>query len=58
MLYCSLAATAEEWEVDKSLLDYHGKPQWMHNLELLEALTDKVFISVRKSQQGRLSQLN
>jgi molybdopterin-guanine dinucleotide biosynthesis protein A len=36
---------------DKSLLDYHGKPQWMHNLELLEALTDKVFISVRKNQK-------
>ncbi len=36
---------------DKSLLDYHGKPQWMHNLELLEALTNKVFISVRKNQK-------
>jgi|JI8StandDraft_1071087.scaffolds.fasta_scaffold75491_3 molybdopterin-guanine dinucleotide biosynthesis protein A len=37
--------------MDKSWLDYHGKPQWKYNLELLETLTDKVFISVRKGQQ-------
>jgi molybdopterin-guanine dinucleotide biosynthesis protein A len=36
---------------DKSLLDYHGLPQWQYNLALFDGLVDKVFISVRKEQQ-------
>lgn len=36
---------------DKSMLDYHGKPQWQHNVELFEGLVEKVFISVRKGQK-------
>ncbi len=35
---------------DKSLLDYHGKPQWNYNVELFEGLVEKVFVSVRKGQ--------
>ena len=36
---------------DKSLLDYHGKPQWQHSVSLVEDLVDKTFISVRANQQ-------
>jgi len=35
---------------DKSLLDYYGQPQWLHNLSLFEGLVEKIFISVRKGQ--------
>jgi molybdopterin-guanine dinucleotide biosynthesis protein A len=36
---------------DKSLLDYHGKPQWKHTVSLLENLVDTVYLSVRKNQE-------
>lgn len=36
---------------DKSLLDYHGLPQWQYNVKLFEDLVDKVFISLRKGQK-------
>lgn len=35
---------------DKSLIDYHGIPQWQHAVRLLEPLVDKVFLSVRQGQ--------
>jgi len=36
---------------DKSLLDYHGKPQWQHTVSLVKNLVDTVYISVRENQE-------
>lgn len=36
---------------DKSLLNYHGKPQRYHLYEMLEPLCEKVFISCNKLQK-------
>ncbi len=36
----------------KALLDYHGKPQYRHAAELLEAFCGRVFISCRATQRG------
>ncbi len=36
---------------DKSLLAYHGKPQWKYLQELLAPKVDTVFVSVRTSNQ-------
>ena len=36
--------------MDKSLIDYHGKPQWKHVFEMLEGICDKVFVSCNNSQ--------
>ncbi len=35
---------------DKSMLDYHGLPQWQYNVALFEGLVKKIFISVRQGQ--------
>lgn len=35
---------------DKSMINYHGVPQWQHAISLLEPLVDKVFLSVRQGQ--------
>lgn len=35
----------------KSLLHYHGKPQYLHAAELLSVFCDQVFISCRSEQQ-------
>lgn len=35
---------------DKGLIDYHGKPQREHALELLGPLTERTFLSVRADQ--------
>lgn len=36
---------------DKSQLDYHGLPQWQYLYQLLQPLTEKVFLSCRADQQ-------
>ncbi len=36
---------------DKSLLDYHGKPQWQYLVTLLEKHVEKVYISIRDKKQ-------
>ncbi len=36
---------------DKSLIDYHGEPQWQHTVSLVENLVDTAYISVRKNQE-------
>lgn len=36
--------------IDKSLIDYHGKPQHYHVFEMLENICEKVFISCNSSQ--------
>lgn len=35
---------------DKSLLDYHGKPQWLYLAELLLPFCQKVYVSCRVGQ--------
>ncbi len=37
---------------DKALLDYHGKPQQEHAIELLEPVCEKVFVSSRDDAQS------
>lgn len=39
---------------DKSLLNYHGKPQRYYLYEMLEPLCEKVFISCNKSQKSSI----
>ena len=36
---------------DKSLLQYHAKPQWKHLVDLLQSQVDRVFLSVREETQ-------
>jgi len=36
---------------DKSMLAYHGKPQWQHTVSLVEDVVNKVFVSVRAEQE-------
>lgn len=38
---------------DKGAIIYHGKPQVLHNYELLSKFCREVFISVRKDQVGQ-----
>ncbi|NUM52947.1 MAG: NTP transferase domain-containing protein [Candidatus Hydrogenedentes bacterium] len=38
--------------LDKAALDYHGRPQVRHCFDLLSALCDKVFVSLRSEQSG------
>lgn len=40
---------------DKSLIDYHGKPQRYYVYEMLEWICDKVFISCNRSQAEGVS---
>ncbi|PID68961.1 MAG: molybdenum cofactor guanylyltransferase [Flavobacteriia bacterium] len=35
---------------DKSMIDYHGIPQWQYAVKQLEPLVNKVFLSVRQGQ--------
>ena len=35
---------------DKSLIDYHGKPQREHLFELLQRVCDRVYVSCRRDQ--------
>lgn len=35
---------------DKSMIDYHGQPQWQYAVDQLAPLVDKVFLSVRQGQ--------
>lgn len=37
-------------QLDKSQLDYHGMPQWQYLYNLLQPLTNKVFLSCREDQ--------
>lgn len=37
---------------DKSVIPYHGKPQSQHLYELMNEILAKVFVSVRKDQEG------
>jgi len=36
---------------DKAALDYHGEPQLLHAWRLLEAVTERAFVSVRADQR-------
>jgi len=36
---------------DKSVLNYHGKPQWEYLVDLLQHQVEKVYISVRPNQE-------
>ena len=38
---------------DKSLLNFHGKPQFAYLFELLQAMCSKVFLSCRKEQSNQ-----
>ncbi|MBE9464865.1 molybdenum cofactor guanylyltransferase [Dyadobacter subterraneus] len=41
---------------DKSLIDYHGKPQRYYVYEMLEWICDKVFISCNSSQKESITE--
>ncbi|NME71579.1 NTP transferase domain-containing protein [Flammeovirga aprica JL-4] len=44
---------------DKSMLDYHGQPQWKHSYDLLSQYCDEVYVSVadKKEQFSEVKQL-
>lgn len=41
--------------VDKSQINYHGKPQFVHLYDLLASYCDDVFLSVNAEQAGQLA---
>lgn len=46
-----IGGTSKRMGSDKSVIDYHGKPQWEHLVDLLQNQVDKIYISARPNQQ-------
>lgn len=47
-----LGGKSKRMKKDKSALDYHGRPQALHNYDLLSSLCDDVYVSCRTEQQN------